>query len=62
MMTQKQTLSFDDVKKIIMQSIDEADTPVDLMRIIAEKVYEKGVDGVNQKGEQRQHSLEHFQL
>lgn len=37
-------MDFEDFKKIVIESIDEAKTPVELLQIIVGKVYEKGVE------------------
>ena len=44
-------MDLDEMKKLIKDSIDEARTPVDLFKIILEKVYQKGID--DGKSEQR---------
>ena len=36
-------MELEEAKKIFKESIDEAKTPIDLFRIILEKVYNKGV-------------------
>jgi hypothetical protein len=42
-------MEFEELKQIVIDSIDEAKTPIDLMQIIVNKVYEKGIeDGKNQ--------------
>lgn len=46
-MKEKQTgkeITFDDVKQIFVESVDEAETMADLVRIAFEKVYKKGID------------------
>ena len=35
-------MEFDKLKQIVIDSIDEAKTPVDLFQIVINKVYEKG--------------------
>ena len=43
-------MELEEVKKIFKDSVDEANTPLDIFRIILEKTYEKGVqDGKNQQ-------------
>ena len=37
-------MELEEAKKIFKESIDEAETPIDLFRIILEKTYEKGVE------------------
>ena len=37
-------MDFEDFKKIVIESIDDAKTPVDLVQIIVNKVYEKGIE------------------
>ena len=37
-------ISLEEAKNIFKESIDEAETPIDLYRIILEKIYEKGVE------------------
>ena len=48
-MLKVESMEFEELKQIVIDSIDEAKTPIDLMQIIVKKVYEKGVeDGKNQ--------------
>ena len=37
-------MDFEEFKKIVIESIDDAKTPVDLVQIIVNKVYEKGIE------------------
>ena len=37
-------MELEEAKKLFKESIDEANTPIDLFRIILEKTYEKGVE------------------
>lgn len=37
-------MELEKAKKIFKESIDEAETPLDLFKIIFEKTYEKGVE------------------
>jgi hypothetical protein len=36
-------MELEEAKKIFKESIDEAETPIDLFKIILEKTYQKGV-------------------
>ena len=44
-------MELEEAKKIFKESIDEAETPIDLFRIIFEKTYEKGVEDGKTKQE-----------
>ena len=37
-------MEFEELKQIVIDSIDEAKTPVDLFQIVINKVYEKGIE------------------
>ena len=37
-------MEFEQLKQIVMDSIDEAKTPIDLFQIVLDKVYQKGVE------------------
>ena len=41
-------LDFEELKQIVLNSIDEAKTPVDLFQIVINKVYEKGKEDGNE--------------
>ena len=55
-------MELEEAKKIFKESIDEAETPIDLFRIILEKTYEKGVEDGNSKqaqyGQKKGHDME----